>query len=217
MRLYHFLSKENAIDNLVKKRVRISIIDKLNDPFELQAGFTKPNQKIRGQFTQFKSLISKDVGLFCCSIKWHNPLLWSHYAKKHTGIALGFEMPDHAAVEVKYSKERPLFTSSTLSKNSDNTEYLEKLSKTKFISWAYEEEVRFVYPLNTLDYENGNYFNKFDEEMSLKEVIIGCNCKLTKKEIIELLRDYSGITVIWSRMAYKSFKIVKNKQKIIKI
>lgn len=217
MRLYHFLSRKNAIDDLVKKRVKISIIDKLNDPFELQAGFTKPNKKIRDQFAQFKSKISKDVGLFCCSKKWHNPLLWSHYAEKHTGIALGFEMPERAAIEVKYSKQRPLFTSSTLSKDSNNTIYLEKLGKTKFISWAYEEEVRFVYLLNTLDYENGYYFNKFDDEMVLKEVIVGCNCTLTKSEILEALRDYSGITVIWSRMAYKSFRIVKNKQKIVKI
>jgi hypothetical protein len=113
MRLYHFLSQKNAIDDLVKKRVKISIIDKLNDPFELQAGFTKPNKKIRTQFSQFKSDISKDVGIFCCSKDWRNPLLWSHYADKHTGIALGLDIPDRAAIEVKYSEERPLLTLSS--------------------------------------------------------------------------------------------------------
>jgi len=217
MRLYHFLSQQNAIDDLEKKRIKISIIDKLNDPFELQAGFVKPNKKIRAQFSQFKSDISKEVGIFCCSKDWRNPLLWSHYANKHTGIALGFEMPARAAIELKYSEERPLFTSSSLSKKSNNTKYLEKLSRIKYISWAYEEEVRFVYQLNSLVYDDGNYFNSFDDEMILKEVIIGCNSKVTNREIMKPLQGFSGITLIWSRMAYKSFRIVKNNQKIFKI
>ena len=217
MRLYHFLSPEYGIDDLKKKRVKISLIHKLNDPFELQAGFTKPNKKIRDQFSKFKSMISKEVGIFCCSKNWHNPLLWSHYAARHRGIAFGFDMPDNKAIEVKYSKERPLFTSTSLSRKSDNTEYLEKLSRTKLKSWEYEEEVRFIYPLNSLTYESGNYFNDFDEQMILKEVIIGCKSTLTKNEILEALSGFKKITLIWSRMAYKSFRMVKNIQKSYKL
>jgi hypothetical protein len=217
MRLYHFLSHEYAIKDLEKKRVKISRIDKLNDPFELQAGFTKPNKKIRAQFSQWKSIISKEVGIFCCSKDWRNPLLWSHYADKHTGIALGFDMPERKAIEVKYSKERPLFTSASSPNKPNNTEYLEKLSRTKFISWAYEEEVRFVYPLNSLIYECGNYFNPFDNQMILKEVIVGCNSSATNNEILTALKGFTNITLIWSRMAYKSFRIVKNLQKVYRI
>ena len=217
MRLYHFLSPEDAVDDLKKKRVKISIIDKLNDPFELQAGFTKPNQKLRAQFSQFKSNISKKVGIFCCSKDWRNPLLWSHYAHRHTGFALGFDMPDSKAIEVRYSKDRPLFTLASLPKNSDNTEYLEILSRTKFISWSYEEEVRFVYPLNSLFFEGGHYYNSFDDQMILKEVIIGCNSTITNREILTALKGFKNITLIWSRMAYKSFRIVKNKQQVFRI
>lgn len=212
MRLYHFLSPKNAIDDLLKKRVKISVIDKLNDPFELQAGFSNPNHNIRTQFSQFKSKISKEVGIFCCSKDWHNPLLWSHYAAKHTGFAFGFDMPDNEAIEVKYSKSRPLFSSASLHKNSDNTKYLEKLSRTKFISWSYEQEVRFVYLLNSLIFEGGNYFNPFDAKMILKEVIIGCNSTINN-EIFTALEGYKNLTLIWARMAYKSFSIVKKEQK----
>ena len=136
-----FLTAENALDDLKNKRVKISIIDNLNDPFEFQAGFVKPYKTLRDQFSQFKTNISKKFGIFCCSKTWHNPLLWSHYASRHTGIALGINMPDSKAIKVTYSKDRPLFTSYSLSKESDNAEYLEALSKTKLSSWSYEEEV----------------------------------------------------------------------------
>jgi len=217
MRLYHFLSAENALDDLKNKRVKISIIERLNDPFEFQAGFVKPNRTLRAQFSQFKTNISKEFGIFCCSKNWHNPLLWSHYASKHTGIALGFDMPESKAIKVTYSKDRPLFTLDSLSKESDNTEYLEKLSKTKLSSWSYEEEVRFIYPLNTLQFDNEHYFNNFDDEMILKEVIIGCNSDITKNEILTVLKGYKNIKLIWSRMAYKSFRIVRNQQKVFNL
>ena len=217
MRLYHFVSPEHGLDDLKKKRVKISLINKLNDPFELQAGFTKPNEEIRNDFSKFKSKVSKDVGIFCCSKRWHNPLLWSHYAARHTGIALGLEMPDKKAIEVKYSKDRPLYTSESLSRQSGNTNYLKKLSRTKFKSWKYEEEVRFVYQLDSLIFESGNYFNYFDDEMILKEVIIGCQATINESHILKVLNGFENITLLWSRMAYKNFRIVKNLQKIYKI
>jgi hypothetical protein len=217
MRLCHFLSAKNAFDDLKNKRVKISIIKDLNDPFEFQAGFVKPNRTLRAQLAQFKTNISKEFGIFCCSKNWHNPLLWSHYASKHTGIALGFNMPNSKAIKVSYLKNRPLFTSDSLSNESDNTEYLERLSKTKLSSWSYEEEVRFIYPLNTLQFDNGHYFNNFDDKMILKEVIIGCNSDISKKEILTILKGYKNIKLIWSRMAYKSFRIVRNQQKVFNL
>ena len=35
MRLYHFLSAENALDDLTNRRIKLSQIDDLNNPFEL--------------------------------------------------------------------------------------------------------------------------------------------------------------------------------------
>ncbi len=35
MRVYHFLPTVHALDDIEKKRIRISEIDQLNDPFEL--------------------------------------------------------------------------------------------------------------------------------------------------------------------------------------
>jgi hypothetical protein len=35
MRVYHFLSAENALDELSRRQIKLSEIDNLNDPFEL--------------------------------------------------------------------------------------------------------------------------------------------------------------------------------------
>ena len=218
MRLYHFLSEKYAIDALRKKRLKVSIISKLSDPFEFHAGFSNSNPQIRKTFVNFKAVISKEFGILCFSQRWNNPLLWSHYSEKHTGCALGFDIPDNKATEVKYSKDRPLFTWDKIPQDSRLTQnYFHELIKTKFLSWQYEEEFRSFYKLRTLDFDNGLYFQTFDNNLILKEVIVGCNSKLSDKEFLGLFKGYRNITAIRSRMAFKSFKIVRNLKKIWKI
>jgi hypothetical protein len=45
--------------------------------------------------------------MLCFSRDWHNPVQWSHYADKHRGICLGFDVPDSLLVPVQYTKEPP--------------------------------------------------------------------------------------------------------------
>jgi len=53
--------------------------------------------------------------------------------------------------------------------------------------------------------------------MILKEVIAGCNSNLSDNELLDLVKDSENVTVIKSRMAFKSFRIVRNQQKIWRI
>jgi len=211
MRLYHFLSQEYAFEALRNKRIKVSIIDELNDPFEFQAGFSNPNQDTEGLFSVFKTNISKKYGILCFSKNWSNPLLWSHYAKKHTGFALGFELPDNAAIKVEYTEDRPLFPFDKLPQDDKQIEsFLNKLIRTKFSSWDYEEEVRFPYLLSELNLGNGLYFNN----LILKEVIAGCNC-VFNEELSSLLGGFKNITVIKSKMDLKEFRIVQEYMKVM--
>ncbi len=214
MRLYHFLSKKYALEALKNKRIKVSIIDKLNDPFEFYPGFSNSNQEAKNIFTEWKSRISKKYGILCFSENWHNPLLWSHYAEKHIGFALGFELPDNAAIKVEYTEDRPLFPFDKLPQDDKQIEsFFDKLIRTKFSSWDYEEEVRFSYFLSELNLENGLYFNNFDNNLILKEVIAGCNC-VFNEELPSLLGGFKDITVIKSRMDLKKFRIVQEFKKI---
>lgn len=133
------------------------------------------------------------------------------------GFALGFDIPDDKAIEISYTKDRPLFTWDGLPPPKDSQRYLDKLMKTKYISWRYEAEVRTVYKLNTLENEPDDYFNKFDDALILKEVIAGCNSRLSDGQFREMLDGYKNIVAIKSRMDLKSYKIVRNEQKVWKL
>ncbi len=215
MRLYHFLNEKYAKEALRKKRLKVSLINQLNDPFEFHAGFTNPTPQIRKTFVHFKAVISKEFGILCFSKKWSNPLLWSHYAEKHAGFALGFDIPDDKTTEVKYLKDRPLFKWDKIPTDSEfRQKYLLQLIKTKFLSWNYEEEFRLFYKLNELKKEEGLYFQEFDDNLILKEVIAGCKSKMSDKELIGLMEGCDNITAIKSRMAFKSFRIVRDRTKV---
>ncbi len=215
MRAYHFIAEKWAKEALKKKRLKVSNINTLNDPFELHVGFSKPNSLLRNTFRDWKEEISKEFGILCFSKNWHNPLLWSHYAEKHTGCALGFEIQDDKATKIIYSKNRPLFKWTEMPSDPIlRQNFLDKLFKTKFVSWKYEEEYRLVYKLNTLDYEGGFYFQEFDNNLVLKEVITGCNSQMSDEEFLSLMDGYTKITAIKSRMDVKKYSIVRDIEKV---
>lgn len=41
-----------------------------------------------------QSHFNKNKGLLCFSDNWKSPVMWAHYAAKHHGICLGFDVPD---------------------------------------------------------------------------------------------------------------------------
>ena len=67
MRVYHFIAEKWAKEALKTKRLKVSNINTLNDPFELHAGFSKPNNLLRDTFRDFKEEISKEIGILCFS------------------------------------------------------------------------------------------------------------------------------------------------------
>ena len=105
MRVYHFINATHGISNVALRRLRVSRFSQLNDPFELLAAdMTDPRHK--EAFDRFKAEIDKNKGMICFSGTWHNPLLWGHYADKHKGIALGFDISDEILLKVRYTSNR---------------------------------------------------------------------------------------------------------------
>lgn len=77
---YHFLSSENAVSDLEKKRIKVSLINELNDPFELLPYLRYNDFKKRKLYHEVHKAVSKKYGLLCFSRTWDEPLLWGHYA-----------------------------------------------------------------------------------------------------------------------------------------
>lgn len=213
MRLYHFLSQDNAIKTLKNKRIKVSIINELNDPFEFLPRILGSNREANEKlFFKWKAEISKERGIVCFSKRWINPLLWSHYADKHEGFALGFDIPNDVLLKVKYRKKRLLFPWNSYPKDDKQTlpsklRFVKELIKTKFSSWAYEEEFRYGCSLSDCIQEEGVYFENFDDSLILREVIAGCRSK-PSKELLSLLDGFDNIKLITSKMDSDLYQIV---------
>ena len=106
MRVYHFSSAKYAVEDIQNQRLKIARINELNDPFELLAADLL-DKRDRQAFVKFKNQINEKFGIVCFSGSWESPLLWGHYADKHKGIALGFDVVDEKLNEVNYTTMRP--------------------------------------------------------------------------------------------------------------
>ncbi|MBI3795077.1 MAG: DUF2971 domain-containing protein [Nitrospinae bacterium] len=149
-RAYHFLPEQWALEALFKRRLKISILNDLNDPFEL-SNFENANQNEGLAWKQMIEEISNKFGVMCFSKGWQNPLLWSHYADKHKGICLGFEISGdlkeiiYRDSPIPYNEVKVLFDSRLYQKNPDNKAQNEKMMevyRTKYVGWKYEDEAR---------------------------------------------------------------------------
>jgi hypothetical protein len=206
MRVYHFLPANWALDDVAKQRIRISEIDQLNDPFELWC-IDQKDQQLRDVLRGFKREAGQRFGIVSFTRRWHNPLLWSHYADKHRGICLGFDVDERGLKPVTYVRRRPtLVIPPTL-------ESVKELLFTKYRDWKYEEEWRNWFRLDAR--EDGHYFYYFEPEkfIQLREIIAGPLCQVTKTEIEINLHDYSDhVDIVKARLAFKTFRVVKNRK-----
>src|SRR5229473_3068186 len=204
MHVYHFLRAVHALEDIEKKRIRISEIDQLNDPFELWC-VSQENRQLRPALRKYKKEMSERFGLICFCKQWHNPLLWSHYADKHRGMCLGFDVDDRALIPVNYVNDRSALKMPLTKESAD------ELLFTKYLDWKYEEELRNWFQFDNR--EDGHYFYPFDGFVQLTEVIAGPLCTETEDRINEALKDYpKRVSVIKARLAFKTFRVVKNKK-----
>src|ERR1051325_180704 len=104
-RVYHLTSQEHAISSISLCRLKVARFSEVNDPFELLA-LNSRKQAIRQWGKSFKQESNKKTGLLCFSANWRNPVLWSHYANKHQGICLGFDLKRTTVKPVSYESER---------------------------------------------------------------------------------------------------------------
>jgi len=208
LRVYHMMSAEYAISAIGLCRLKVARFSDLNDPFELLSlSFKeKPARKwARG----FKDSFDSHTGLVCFSRNWTNPVLWSHYASKHKGICLGFDLIRSLAEDVTYVDKRLLATVDDPPAAIDK-DLQKKLLCTKFQHWHYEQEVRCFIPLKHATKEgNLHFFPLIDPLLRLSEVILGPECQLSLAAVRRLTSAlHPGAVTFGSRLAFKFFNVV---------
>jgi len=158
MRVYKFLPLEFGLKSLWEKRLKITTIGELNDPFDLLPYKILDPLK-RKQMRLKNQHLGKSYGMLCFSGAWSDPVIWAHYSDKHRGLCLGFEIEDDEDKQVHYVDERQNLDDEDLISNNPIW------PDTKYSNWAYEEEFRWWLKLpapikiNWKDY----YFKTFDD------------------------------------------------------
>lgn len=209
-RLYYFNSQQYALESIRDERIKVARFTELNDPFDfLGIAVDLPSQ--RYSLKEARKEADKANGIICMSTTWQEPLLWGHYADKHKGICLGFDVEDEDWQKVKYRKERPSLARYGAKSLDDITEkQWEEISLTKFKAWEYEKEYRCLVELTEPDLVTGLYFKRFSPRMALRQVIVGHRSTATREMVQRLCeRVGGGVEAFKARPAYRDFRIIR--------
>ena len=211
-RVYKFTSVEYGISNLQNKRLKLSTIDDLNDPFDLCALDTTDPVISNALDAVLAPFREKTTAILCFSRNWDNLLLWSHYGVSHTGMCLGLDIPE-GDPGPNYDTD-VLYQPNVLQircPEDVNFDLANRLLRSKHESWSYEQEVRmFVSPDDPPD-SNGLNWIEFGPHLVLKEVIIGAQCHpKVSKDVEEAVRPYGdAVKCRWAGMRPDAFLLVK--------
>lgn len=145
------------------------------------------------------NMYNSRYGITCFSKTAKNILMWSHYANKHRGICLGFDIPEKCIIdffddenipsalkgkllEIEYTDKRYCWDIS-----KENQENISALLSSKYTVWEYEQEFRiFLRSDDLFTFPTGLKY-KLNH---LKEIILGLN--MTLKDYIDFYNIKKG-------------------------
>lgn len=209
---YHFLNRQFGLKDLRERRLKVSEIARLNDPFDFLS-VAAPTKADRKMLLEWRQGVAKDAGLICFSRNWHNPVQWAHYADRHQGVCLGFEVDDSWIRQVSYVQSRPAWPAlphpwpAAVKKR-----VIDQLLYTKFAHWSYEDEYRLFTSKENPD-SDGNFYVSFSSRLKLKRVLVGACSDISRSELNSVLGDLEGAVEAFKvRLAFRDFRIVKQRK-----
>jgi len=209
LRAYHFTSSQHGVNALALSRLKVARFSDANDPFELLA-LNCHGREVRRRASMAKDAFNEVMGLLCFTKDWSSPLIWSHYADRHRGVCLGFDVRRTILATVEYEDDR---LREDLPDDPDpaalDPDLQARLARTKSHHWKYEQEVRVFLELDRALNEHGLYFRPFDNDLRLAEVILGQQCALPVSAMRALVADHApaGAQVLKARLAFRSFNV----------
>jgi len=155
--------------------------------------------KIKDAINSFEDYF-KNLGILTLSEKEDNILMWSHYAKYHTGICIGIDIPESKAlITVKYPESYPIIKYSEVLLGHDPTDLIKRIINTKSIDWKYEQERRMFI-------SNGNTENDLPGEITA--IYFGCECEDNNvRDIIGLCNTINNCEFFKASKSKKEFKL----------
>lgn len=202
---------ENTITGKIEKLMELTGHNKDID-------FKKINADIKLVEPKIKEIINNKFAITCFSTTPDNILMWSHYANKHRGFCVEYDLSKIKIKDIllflhpiKYSEKRPvipmtIFDFSDLHniKISNNKKkaiadiFIALLTKCKI--WEYENEWRIIYPQTKLD----NL--KLNEDIVTK-VYYGANISESNKKQIDTIIREKKIESVQYKLDSNNFKL----------
>jgi hypothetical protein len=211
MRVYHFLCAKYGLQAIEDRRLKVSRWGDLNDPFEYFS-LDVTDRQFRRTVQLRRRHVHETTGLICFSRSWKNPVQWSHYADRHRGLCLGFDVNDNCLSPVKYAEERIKFSEYEMNIFLRNEpEKITDTIYTKYHHWQYEEELRMLTTLHDLPTHDGLYFQPFDGAMNLREIIVGATNRSTSKADLNVAlgANRSEVNMFKARASFSRFEMVR--------
>lgn len=212
MRLYYMTEERWALKILRERRLKISLVNDANDPFEL-LGASVGEKKVRSIMKTLHAHWHSTLGMLCLTTNWKSPVMWAHYAQKHHGLCLGFDVSDDANPrEVNYSPDKLNLVVDLQHKTGGVTpEFINTILLTKFEEWAYEKEFRVFTNLVERN-SDGKYYFDLNSNLVLREIVIGHRCKLKPADLREHVGNVErSVTVLKARPGFNAFEMVQQK------
>lgn len=213
MLVYHYVGTKHGMDDLRRRRLKVATLRELNDPFEL-FGIGLQDPELRRVVNRLKDELAAVQGMLCFSRTWRNPVLWSHYADRHAGLCLGFQVPDDHLHHISYSRRRVAVETEKLRSHEIDKATLMKFLFTKYAHWRYEAEARMFIDLRDSPSENGLFFCEFGSRLRLASVTVGAHSTLTRRDIAGALADLApSVELRKGRLAFGTFRVVTQRKR----
>ena len=222
VRLYHFVSDRHGLENIEKRRLKKSFSDRVNDLFELRPfdfGEGVAGRRLRFVWDDEIRKHAMTQGFISFSKNWYAPTMWGHYADNHSGICLGFDILANLVDEIAYEGKLKKMDDRIFTDKQYNEDMVKYSKKTKSEHWHYEEESRFWSTLSPKETSQKSaspdqlFFQNFEEELMLREVIIGHRSKLSTKEIQGYLLPSDNVGITTARPSFRKFAMVPQNNK----
>lgn len=227
-RLYHFVNDQFGLENVARRRLKVSFADRVNDLFELRPfdfGKGEPGRKLRWAWGECIKKHAMEQGFISFSDSWEVPTMWAHYADNHKGVCLGFDVPMFRADDAKlvykidYPRKLEQMDSRVLTDFNYNKGKIETAKRTKSHHWQYEQEWRCWFSLDDEETKQKHndpetlFYADFDDNLVLKEVIFGVRSRLTTEKFRSVLEPQEDLKFTTARPSFRDFKMVKQELK----
>src|SRR5690606_9053902 len=156
-------------------------------------------------------MADREFGIVCFTTDWEHPMMWSHYADRHRGMCLGFDVLNaRPIIPIEYAPN--LLEAKDLKLEQIDDLSIVDYMRTwcvKYEAWAYAAERRMVFQLDQERKEGSHYFHQFEPALRLAEVVVGAESNVTREQVADAIGDLRNVEINKARLAFKRFAVVK--------